>query len=184
MENSLASPKTQKVGRNIPHWERGCGGSRSVWDVPFQGRSPIHHGSAEGRVCGLASAVGWRANLRAIVMSAPFATDLLRGEAALEPAPGWRAIPVPGHTAGSVIFLLEETFLFTGDSLAWDFAAERLTAFREFCNSWPAQRKSLQNLLGYSFRWVLAGHGGSWQLPPEQMRASLEALVQWMDTVS
>ncbi len=117
--------------------------------------------------------------------AAPFATDLIRGEAALDTVPGWKAIPVPGHTAGSVVFLLEETFLFTGDSLAWDFTAERLTAFRDACwYSWLAQRKSLQNLLGFPFQWVLAGHGGSWQLPPEKMRASLAALVQWMGTVS
>jgi glyoxylase-like metal-dependent hydrolase (beta-lactamase superfamily II) len=31
------------------------------------------------------------------------------------------AIPVPGHTKGSVAYLYDYRCLFTGDTLAWDF---------------------------------------------------------------
>jgi glyoxylase-like metal-dependent hydrolase (beta-lactamase superfamily II) len=113
--------------------------------------------------------------------AAPYATRLLRGDAVVEPAPGWRAIPVPGHTAGSTAFLLEGTHLFTGDSLAWSPGKRRLTAFRDACwYSWPDQTRSLGRLLDFDFEWVLAGHGGSIRLPPERMRAELKLLLRWM----
>lgn len=116
--------------------------------------------------------------------AAPYATDLLRGEAPAEPEAGWRAIPVPGHTAGSVVYLLEDTYLFTGDSLAWSHAAGRLTAFPDACwYSWAEQTRSLERLAAFAFEWVLAGHGGSGRLPREEMRAGLAALVRWMGTV-
>src|SRR5262249_1796600 len=115
--------------------------------------------------------------------AAPFATRLLRGPAPSEPGPGWTAIPVPGHTEGSVVYLLEDTYLFTGDSLAWSFSERRLTAFRGACwYSWPEQTRSLERLLAFRFEWVLAGHGGSWRLPHARMREQLDALVGRMAT--
>jgi glyoxylase-like metal-dependent hydrolase (beta-lactamase superfamily II) len=117
--------------------------------------------------------------------AAAYATDLLRGTDIAKPVPGWQAIPVPGHTAGSVVYLLENTFLFSGDSLAWSFSEQRLTAFRDACwHSWSEQVTSLERLLALDFEWVLAGHGGSVQLARDQMHRQLEALVRWMRTVS
>ena len=113
--------------------------------------------------------------------AAPYATDLLRGG-----EPAWLrkdllAIPLPGHTKGSVAYLLEESYLFTGDSLAWSRDREDLVAFRDACwYSWSEQMKSLGRLAGHRFEWVLAGHGGSVQLPPEEMRSRLAALVERM----
>ena len=46
-------------------------------------------------------------------------------------SPGWSPFPTPGHTKGSVLFLLDERYLFTGDSLAWSHERQDLTAFRE-----------------------------------------------------
>jgi glyoxylase-like metal-dependent hydrolase (beta-lactamase superfamily II)/ferredoxin len=93
--------------------------------------------------------------------AAPFATDLITGEDDVEVHPGWVAVPVPGHTRGSVVYVLEERYLFTGDSLAWSHADGDLTAFRYACwYSWTAQRTSLQRLAaGHRFEWVLPGHG-------------------------
>ncbi|MCZ6844443.1 MAG: MBL fold metallo-hydrolase [Alphaproteobacteria bacterium] len=113
--------------------------------------------------------------------AAPFATDLIRGG---EPAPiaaGVTVIPTPGHTIGSVVFLLDETFLFTGDSLDWNHISDDLRASPNTCwFSWTAQTDSLERLAEHRFEWVLAGHGGSAQRPPEEMRARLLALVGWM----
>jgi glyoxylase-like metal-dependent hydrolase (beta-lactamase superfamily II) len=110
--------------------------------------------------------------------AAPYATDLLRGTEPARVAPDLLAIPLPGHTAGSVAFLLEERCLFTGDSLAWDFAADDLTAHRHVCwYSWPEQITSLRRLLDQRFEWVLAGHGGSKGLPAAEMNRRLGALL-------
>jgi glyoxylase-like metal-dependent hydrolase (beta-lactamase superfamily II) len=113
--------------------------------------------------------------------AAPFATDRLEGIDAREIDPGVLAIPVPGHTRGSVVFRLDGTYLFTGDSLAWHLQKQDVYAFRDACwYSWSAQADSLERLAAYEFEWILAGHGGSGRLPPAQMREALLALVARM----
>jgi glyoxylase-like metal-dependent hydrolase (beta-lactamase superfamily II) len=109
--------------------------------------------------------------------AAPYATDILRGREPRSLAAGLVAIPVPGHTEGSVAYLLEETCLFTGDTLSWDFETDDLRASRAVCWwSWPEQLASLARLLGHRFEWVFAGHGGSHRLPADDMAARLRAL--------
>ena len=113
--------------------------------------------------------------------AAPYATNLLQGTEPTEIRQRLLAIPVPGHTRGSVVFLLEQTYLFTGDSLAWSHERKDLQAFREACwYSWSELRRSLARLAEYRFEWVLAGHGGSGRLPAEEMRLRLHALVERM----
>ncbi|HEV8553485.1 MAG TPA: MBL fold metallo-hydrolase [Casimicrobiaceae bacterium] len=65
--------------------------------------------------------------------AAPYATKLLRGIEPVEIRKHLLAIPIPGHTRGSVVFLLAETYLFTGDSLAWSHERKDLQAFRDAC---------------------------------------------------
>ena len=55
----------------------------------------------------------------------PYATDLLRGRAPTSLGDDLRAIPVPGHTKGSVAFLLENRCLFAGDSFGVGFHDRR-----------------------------------------------------------
>ena len=113
--------------------------------------------------------------------AAPYATDLLRGGEPAAIRKSLLAIPLPGHTKGSVAYLLEDTYLFTGDSLAWSREREDLVAFRDACwYSWREQKKSLARLAGRGFEWVLAGHGGSVHLPPGEMHERLLALVERM----
>lgn len=113
--------------------------------------------------------------------AAPYATDLLRGGEPREIRKRLLAIPLPGHTRGSVAYLLEDSYLFTGDSLAWSRERKDLQAFRDACwYSWSEQKKSLAKLAAHRFEWVLAGHGGSVRLPPEEMRSRLVALVERM----
>jgi glyoxylase-like metal-dependent hydrolase (beta-lactamase superfamily II) len=114
--------------------------------------------------------------------AAPFATDILRGKVATPVDADWLAIPVPGHTKGSVVYLFEGRRLFTGDSLAWSFERDDLIAFRDACwFSWSEQTRSLRRLLDYPFDWVFAGHGGSRHLPPEEMHRRLRALIARME---
>jgi glyoxylase-like metal-dependent hydrolase (beta-lactamase superfamily II)/ferredoxin len=110
--------------------------------------------------------------------AAPFATHLLEGEEPRDIRPHLVAIPVPGHTRGSVVYLLEEEFLFTGDSLYWSRSKGALAASRNFCwYSWEKQVASLARLADYRFEWVLAGHGDRTRLASEDARESLLALT-------
>lgn len=96
-------------------------------------------------------------------------------------APDTLMIPVPGHTAGHVVFLYRERFLFSGDHLAWDEPRERLYAFRNACwYSWEEQIRSMESLLAHQFEWVLPGHGRPIHLPASRMRKELENCVEWM----
>ena len=116
--------------------------------------------------------------------AAPYATDLIEGPAG-EPtaiAPGVVAHPVPGHTRGSVVFVVDEQVCFSGDSLAWSHGRDDLTAFRGATwFSWQAQTASLRALAERSsFSWLLPGHGARAHLPADEMHARLEALVDRM----
>jgi glyoxylase-like metal-dependent hydrolase (beta-lactamase superfamily II) len=112
---------------------------------------------------------------------APFASDLLQGSEATAVRPGLIALPVPGHTKGSVVFLLEGRFLFTGDSLYWSRRRRRLSAFGDACwYSWTEQRRSLARLVGRRFEWVLPGHGNRAQATPAEWTRQLGELVAEM----
>ena len=111
--------------------------------------------------------------------AAPYATRHFRGRDPTPVADGLLAIPVPGHTEGSVAFLLENRCLFTGDTLSWEFETGDLRASRAVCWwSWPEQLASLARLLDYRFEWIFAGHGGSHRLPQTQMADRLKALLR------
>jgi glyoxylase-like metal-dependent hydrolase (beta-lactamase superfamily II) len=104
--------------------------------------------------------------------AAPYATDLIEGRMARVIAPDVRAIPVPGHTRGSVVYLIDDQVLFTGDSLAWSARAQDLVAFRDACwYSWTELATSLGDLAAYRFDWLLPGHGWPVHLPAGEMRA-------------
>jgi glyoxylase-like metal-dependent hydrolase (beta-lactamase superfamily II)/ferredoxin len=112
--------------------------------------------------------------------AAPWATDVLTEEQELRP--GFLAIPVPGHTKGSIVFLLDGRWLFTGDSLAWSHERDDLTAFRGACwYSWSAQRDSLARLAeAHRFSAVLPGHGGRHLGDPDDLHDRLVRLVERM----
>jgi glyoxylase-like metal-dependent hydrolase (beta-lactamase superfamily II) len=113
--------------------------------------------------------------------AARFATNILKGREPCEIDSDLIAIPVPGHTKGSVVYLYDRRCLFTGDSFAWNFEKDDLIAWREYCwYSWPELTKSLTRLLDYSFEWVLAGHGGSKGLTRVDMHMRLTQLVERM----
>jgi glyoxylase-like metal-dependent hydrolase (beta-lactamase superfamily II)/ferredoxin len=115
--------------------------------------------------------------------AAPFATDHIAGLDDTEVAPGVTAVPVPGHTRGSVLYLVDEAVLFTGDSLAWSHDHQALVAFRDACwYSWPAQADSLARFAAsaHRFSWVLPGHGARVHRPAGELHDLLVRLVTSM----
>lgn len=112
----------------------------------------------------------------------PGAERIIEGEEPVPLAPQFQAIPVPGHTPGSMALLYDERFLFTGDHLWWDSAQKMLGAPQRLVWRKRVLVDSIQKLLDYRFEWVLAGHGDRMRLPADQMRTQLQALVERRQT--
>ncbi len=94
------------------------------------------------------------------------------------------AIPTPGHTQGSVVFLAAGKFLFSGDHVAWSDTFQRVHAFSNACwFDWEEQIRSMERLNTYSFSWILPGHGRRCHFPPDQMHHRLEECIEWMKSV-
>jgi len=118
--------------------------------------------------------------------AAPWATDVLEGTEATTVAAGVTAVPVPGHTRGSVVFAVDDRWLFTGDSLAWSHRRQDLVAFRDACwYSWSEQTASLARLAAtVRFEWVLPGHGARVGLEADDAHRRLLALVGRMGSAA
>jgi glyoxylase-like metal-dependent hydrolase (beta-lactamase superfamily II)/ferredoxin len=113
--------------------------------------------------------------------SQPGAEVVLDGDGPWELAPGFLAIPTPGHTKGHCVLLVQNRFLFTGDHLDWDRDAQHLAASKDYCwYSWPQQAESMKRLAGYCFEWVLPGHGQRVHLPAEEMGEQILRLAETM----
>ncbi len=111
----------------------------------------------------------------------PGAEVVLEGEDPVRLDPDFLAIPTPGHTEGHCVLLFRDEFLFTGDHLDWNRDGRRLDASEDYCwYSWPRQVESMARLTGYTFTWVLPGHGQRVRLEPAAMRQALEELVARM----
>jgi glyoxylase-like metal-dependent hydrolase (beta-lactamase superfamily II)/ferredoxin len=88
-------------------------------------------------------------------------------------------IPVPGHTKGSICLLHRDRHLFSGDHLAWDRRAGRLTAFRDACwYDWGELVASMERLAAFTFAWVLPGHGAPIHRPAEIMAEEMAELLR------
>jgi glyoxylase-like metal-dependent hydrolase (beta-lactamase superfamily II) len=95
-------------------------------------------------------------------------------------------LPTPGHTRGHVVILYRNTYLFSGDHLAWSPEQKRLIAFRDATwYSWEEQIRSMESLLDCRFEWVLPGHGRYWHAPSaEAMHDELKRCIAWMKAIS
>jgi glyoxylase-like metal-dependent hydrolase (beta-lactamase superfamily II)/ferredoxin len=89
------------------------------------------------------------------------------------------AIPVPGHTRGSIALLYRDRFLFSGDHLWANDDETGLEAGEDVCwYSWPEQRRSIARLADHRFEGVLPGHGRPFHAAsPEAMRAEVARLA-------
>jgi glyoxylase-like metal-dependent hydrolase (beta-lactamase superfamily II)/ferredoxin len=109
----------------------------------------------------------------------PDAERLMEGFEPMELAPGFVAIPTPGHTRGHCALLYRNEFLFAGDHIWWSRMRGRLNASRDVCwHSWREQVDSVGLLERYSFEWVLPGHGERAFFPREEMRRQVGRLIE------
>ncbi len=108
----------------------------------------------------------------------PGAERVIDGEEPVQLAPQFQAIPVPGHTPGSMALLHDERFLFTGDHLWWEPETQTLGAPQNLVWRERALVASIEKLLAYRFEWVLAGHGNRVKLLAPEMHAKLTALLE------
>lgn len=105
----------------------------------------------------------------------------LAGAAPVPLAHGLLAIPVPGHTRGSACLLADETFLFSGDHVAWGPAHGHIYAFRDACwYDWQELRRSMARLAEHRFEWILPGHGRRCHFPADRMRAEMQRCLDWI----
>lgn len=111
--------------------------------------------------------------------AAPYATDVVAGLDPVEVQAGVQLVPIPGHTRGSVAFVLDDRFLFSGDSLFWHRRRGDLAVHERFTwYSLPAQIESLARLAELAqFSYVLAGHGDRRETTVDDMHRRLTALV-------
>lgn len=108
----------------------------------------------------------------------PDAERVIDGFAPVELAPGFLAIPTPGHTRGHCGLLAGDRFLFSGDHVYWSRARGRLHASRDVCwHSWSEQRASVELLDRFSFEWILPGHGERAYFPRSEMRRQIGRLI-------
>lgn len=109
----------------------------------------------------------------------PDADHVLRGTDPAEIAPGVIAYPLPGHTRGSVVFVADERYCFSGDSFYWSRGtgdievAESVTWY-----SIGELAASLARTAGrLRFEWLLPGHGDRRRLPADDMAERLRRLA-------
>ncbi len=112
------------------------------------------------------------------------AERFLDGREAVSLGEDLTAIPTPGHTRGHTVLHYKDRFLFTGDHLAWSHRYEQLVAFPEVnWYSWPETIKSMADLIGYRFEWVLPGHGRRAHFRADIMSRKMAECVEWMNQV-
>ncbi|WP_031161426.1 MBL fold metallo-hydrolase [Streptomyces durhamensis] len=111
--------------------------------------------------------------------AAPDADRVLRGTDPAEIAEGVIAHPLPGHTRGSVLFVADERYCFSGDSFYWS----RTTGDVEVVESvtWYSISELAASLArtvgGLRFEWLLPGHGDRRRLPADEMATRLQRLT-------
>jgi len=110
--------------------------------------------------------------------AAPDAEWIIEEVESSQVLPQFQIIPVPGHTAGSMALLYNNTYLFTGDHLWWDSKQQMLRAPSQLVWRKRVLLDSLLKLLNYRFEWVLAGHGDRVCLSAEAMQSQLQTLIE------
>ncbi|GAA2239945.1 MULTISPECIES: MBL fold metallo-hydrolase [Kitasatospora] len=111
--------------------------------------------------------------------AAPDADRVLRGTDPVEIAEGVTAQPFSGHTRGSVLYLADGRYCFSGDSFYWS----RTTGDIEVAESvtWYSIRELAASLARTAdrlrFEWLLPGHGDRHRLPAHDMALRLAGLA-------
>ncbi|MCC2275964.1 ferredoxin [Streptomyces sp. ET3-23] len=112
--------------------------------------------------------------------AAPDADRVLRGQRPTEVAEGVVAHPLPGHTRGSVLYVADDLYCFSGDSFYWS----RMTGDIEIAENvvWYSVDElaaSLARTAGHlRFAWLLPGHGDRMRLSADDMGERLARLAE------
>lgn len=111
--------------------------------------------------------------------ASPDADQVLRGNDPMEIAEGVVAYPLPGHTEGSVLYVADERYCFSGDSLYWSRATADVEVVENV--TWYSIEELAASLARtveqLHFAWLLPGHGDRKRLPAEEMGRRLRALA-------
>ncbi|MDJ0460124.1 MBL fold metallo-hydrolase [Streptomyces sp. H27-C3] len=111
--------------------------------------------------------------------AAPDADCVLRGTEPVEIARGVVVHPLPGHTEGSVLYVVDERYCFSGDSFYWSRSTDDVEVAESV--TWYSIQElaaSLARTAGrLDFEWLLPGHGGRKHLPAEQMAQRMRQLA-------
>ncbi|MGH3826377.1 MAG: MBL fold metallo-hydrolase [Pseudonocardiaceae bacterium] len=117
--------------------------------------------------------------------AAPGADRVLHGTDPIEIAEGVIAHPLPGHTEGSVLYVADERYCFSGDSIYWSRATGDVEIFASV--TWYSITElaaSLARSIGrLHFEWLLPGHGDRKRLPAEEMARRLHAKMTRVQTL-
>ncbi|MGK8503488.1 MBL fold metallo-hydrolase [Nocardia asiatica] len=112
--------------------------------------------------------------------SAPDADQIIRGADPVEIVDGVMAYPFPGHTEGSVLYIVDDRYCFSGDSMYWS----RTTGDIEIAESvtWYSVEVLAESLARSAdrlrFEWLLPGHGDRRHLPADEMALRMRGLAE------
>ncbi|MBB5934146.1 4Fe-4S domain-containing protein [Streptomyces zagrosensis] len=117
--------------------------------------------------------------------AAPDADRVLRGTASIEVSDGVLAYPLAGHTEGSVVYVIDERYCFSGDSFYWSRATDDIEVAESI--TWYSIEElalSLSRTAGrLHFEWLLPGHGDRKHLPAPQMARRMRELTVRVQTL-
>lgn len=111
--------------------------------------------------------------------AAPDADRVLRGTGAVEITDGVVAHPLPGHTRGSVVYVADERYCFSGDSFYWSRTTGDIEVVENV--TWYSIEELAASLArtvdALRFEWLLPGHGDRRHLPANEARRRMRALA-------
>lgn len=109
--------------------------------------------------------------------AAPYATDVTPGDTVTVISPGVGSIPAPGHTAGHVVYHIDNRLLFTGDTLHWNHRRGEMDVFpKQTFYSWAILADTIDMLAALPVDWVFAGHGMWHNIGDQEWKRQMAAL--------
>ena len=95
------------------------------------------------------------------------------------------AIPVAGHTRGSVCLLYRGRILFGGDHVAYSLRLGHVYSFHRACwYDWHEQIASMERLAEHRFVRILPGHAAPCHFNHRTMAAQMQQCIAWMRSVA
>jgi glyoxylase-like metal-dependent hydrolase (beta-lactamase superfamily II) len=111
--------------------------------------------------------------------AAPDADEIMHGTDPVEIADRVTAYPLPGHTAGSVLYLADDLYCFSGDSFYWsrttgDIAVADSVTWYSITELAASLERTAPRI---RFEWLLPGHGDRQRLAAPDMARRLQRLA-------